>query len=140
MRSRDVLVEAIARRLVATKVVRPGQLRSRLMGLRSRIAHAAQRVYDDWDPEWHSGGICDDVADAMSSVVALSIADVEMDIGGWHGDHAFLQVWTDDEAFVVDIPPSVYETGGGYRWEKIEDVRIRPGHVVIDKIPRSYIN
>lgn len=139
MQSRAVLIEAIARRLVATKALRPGRLRSRLMGLRSRLARAAQRVYDGWDPEWYGGGgICDDVADAMSGVIAGSIADVEVDAAGW--DHAFVHVWTDDEAFVVDIPPSIYETGGGYRWEKIEDVRIRPGHVIIDDIPRSYID
>lgn len=35
----------------------------------------------------------------------------------------------------MDIPPRVYETGGGYSWKKIPDVVFKSDDIVIDNIP-----
>lgn len=115
----------------------------RLQALRPALARAAQKVYDGWevdedgDDDYGGGGICDDVASALSEVVTRSLDDVTIVDGGQDGDdHAFIVVLTDTEAVAVDIPPDVYETGGGYSWEKIEGVRFDAGDVVLDSLRR----
>lgn len=112
-----------------------------LLDLRPRVAEAAQRVYDEWeqdaegqDEERGSGGICDGVADAISDV--LGVLDADHFDGGQEGDdHAFVIVQRGEEAYGVDIPPGVYETGGGYNWKKRIGVKILPEHVVVFPVP-----
>lgn len=115
----------------------------RLQALRPALARAAQKVYDGWeveedgDDDYGGGGICDDVANALGEVVNRALDDVTIVDGGQDGDdHAFIVVLTDTEAVAVDIPPDVYERGGGYSWEKIEGVRFDAGDVVLDSLRR----
>lgn len=123
----------------------PGALKTRLVAIRPQLAAAAQAVYGDWNPEDEfcevgGGGICDSVASAMESVIGEHLPDVTVTEGGQPGDdHAFLYVYDDKEAFGVDIPAGVYERGGGYRWQKIPDVKIRPEDVVVWAVRRSDI-
>lgn len=107
------------------------------------MAHAAQEVYDSWDqdesgddPELGSGGICDRISAALASVVVEDIEDIEVHEGGQDGDdHSWLIVMNRVEAYSVDIPPRVYETGGGYSWKKILGVVFKPDDITIDNIP-----
>ena len=118
-------------------------LLNKLRSIRTEMAHAAQEVYDSWDqdedgddPELGSGGICDRISDALASVVVNAIEDVEVHEGGQDGDdHSWLIVMNNAEAYSVDIPPRVYETGGGYSWKKIPDVVFKSDDIVIDNIP-----
>jgi len=113
-----------------------------LRALRPELAQAAQEIYNGWQPEgedgdfeFGGGGICDAVANAMSSVIFSKIEDVEADEYGHDGDdHAALVIKRGDESYVVDIPAWVYETGGGYSWKKIPNVIIRPDDVFIGKL------
>lgn len=128
--------------------IRQLPLYQKLMGLRPQFAAAAQKVYDEWDAsdeefgdaEVGFGGICQDVASAMIDV--LGSADIECresdDIA--HGEqHVWCFAWDDGPtAFTVDIPPSVYETGGGYSWQKIPGVTIEAEDVSIDPIERVH--
>lgn len=58
--------------------------------------------------------------------------------GGQDGDdHAYLIVYNDVEAYIVDIPPGVYEEGGGYNWQKKSNVIITASDVIIESIKRS---
>lgn len=108
------------------------------------MAAAAQSVVDEWsqdeegwDEEFGAGGACDRVSEALADVVGKSLENVEFIDGGHDGDdHAWLIVYDDEEAYSVDIPPGVYETGGGYRWTKLEDARISPEDVEILKLNR----
>lgn len=115
----------------------------RLGTLRPALARAAQGVYDDWDQggsdnEYGGGGICDNVAQALAVVVNGALPDVTITDGGQDGDdHAFIVVLTDNEAVAVDIPPGVYEIGGGYNWTKRQGVHIRSTDVVFDTLRRS---
>lgn len=110
-----------------------------LLALRERLAQAAQAVVDAWeqdedgfDEEFGTGGACDRVADAMSSVIAEAIPDAVLDTGGQDGDdHAYLLVGLDRKVYCVDVPPHVYEVGGGYVWRKIKGAVISPEDVVI---------
>lgn len=119
-------------------------LKESIESLRPRLAEAAQEVIDSWeqdedgcDEEFGSGGICDSVAQAMSSVLA-KIDGVDLSDGGQDGDdHAFVIVYGDKDAYAVDIPPGIYETGGGYSWRKIEGAVVRPSDVSVYEVRRS---
>lgn len=108
---------------------------------------AAQRVLDEWDQDDSGycevrgeGGACDDVASAMQQVIYNKLDDVSIAEGGQPGDdHAFSLVYNDTEAYALDIPANVYETGGGYRWRKRKGVRLKPSDIVIEKINRRDI-
>ena len=114
-----------------------------LQQLRPKMAAAAQKVYDRWeqdeegvDVEFGTGGICDEVASAISDVIMNQALGVDIFDGGHDGDdHAWVVVQDGREAFGVDIPPAIYEYGGGYRWTKREGVTFEPGHVIIFPVP-----
>lgn len=120
-------------------------LGERLRALRPSLARAAQRVVDEWeqddegvDEEFGTGGACDAVARAMEDVIAQRMPGVEFRDGGQEGgDHAFVIVLTDSEAYAVDVPADVYETGGGYRWRKRRGAVISPEDVVVERLRRS---
>lgn len=104
------------------------------------VAQAAQKVYDSWeqdengnDPELGSGGICDLVAYEISKL--FSQLGYEVVDGGQLGyDHAYIYVHDNTKAFVVDIPPRVYERGGGYNWRKIPGITISPSDVIVYEV------
>lgn len=133
------LAYKIARLYISSTISR-GPLYRRLNAVRPLLARAAQKVYNQWQPdeegfdeEYGSGGICDDIAYAMEDVISSYLKiSAEVEEGGHEGDdHAWLIVSKGQEAYGVNIPPGVYETGGGYRWYKRPGVRFSPGHVQI---------
>lgn len=105
--------------------------------LRPQLAKAAQEVYDTWeqnddgfDEELGYGGICQDIADAMANVLAHEGFDLTIvDSQGVGEQHVWIVVKTDEGVFSVDIPPYVYETGGGFNWKKKHEVEIDPSDV-----------
>lgn len=122
---------------------RLGPLGQSLMALRQQMASAVQVLYNQWeqvdgmDEELGGGGICDQVADSIAGIVH-SIDGVETTEGGQDGDdHAYVVAYNQTEAYSVDIPPGVYESGGGYNWAKIPDVVIDAGDVSIYPLNRS---
>lgn len=117
---------------------------------KSKLAAAAQKVYDGWDadsdsengdPEVGFGGICQDIADAMAEVLnqaGIECATVSAAIGE---QHVYVVARLDAGVFSVDIPPSVYEHGAGYNWKKIPNVKFTAPDIQIDKIdadPESF--
>lgn len=126
-----------------TKRRRVLPLRVRLEALRSQLAEAAQQVYDEWEQdengecEWRgTGGICDDIADGLGDVLTKHRIDW-VPAGSEGADHAWVVAYDDAHAYDVDIPPYVYERGGGYCWRKIPDVTIGKDDVLINPMDRS---
>ena len=132
----------------------PGPLQRALDLRRPRFAAAAQRVLDGWEQDEEgvcdvlgTGGPCDMVADELQGELDFEYTDaggVTQSPGSMPGghdgdDHAWLIVYDDHEAVVLDLPPDVYETGGGYQWKKRRGVQIRPSDFVIESISRSDI-
>lgn len=106
-----------------------------LSRLRPQIAAAAQNIYDAWSQDENDdfgGGICDEIAREISGIIAANIADVELDEYGHEGDdHAAVIATRGNEQYLIDIPPSVYETGGGYNWTKRVGVTFSPDDIYI---------
>jgi len=116
-----------------------GPLYHQLFALRPQMVHEAQEIYNSWeqdgeglDFEYGAGGICDQVSQAISGVIAQHIPGVEVTEGGQDGDdHSWVIAYNAAEAYHVDIPPGVYERGGGYSWKKIPGVILQPNHIEI---------
>lgn len=105
------------------------------------IVSAAQHIYDEWeggnDPVYGSGGICDDISKAIGNLIVSRIPDADVFEGGQDGDdHAYVIAYKNGLSYIVDIPYSIYERGGGYNWSKIPGVKFIPRHVVIE--PTDY--
>ena len=63
-------------------------------------------------------------------MVCEELPDATVEEGGHDGDdHAWLVVTVNNERFGVDIPADLYETGGGYNWKKLPDVKFCPEDV-----------
>jgi hypothetical protein len=66
---------------------------------------------------------------------------VDITEGGHQGDdHAWLIAYTDHEAFGIDIPPGIYETGSGYNWKKRPGVKLTANDVEIFRLNRADID
>jgi len=112
-----------------------------LMKLRGALIAAAQQCYDDWvldddgyDFEVGAGGICHLIADEFVDILnsnGYEAVSVNSQIGE---NHVWSVVKMDDGVWEVDIPPYCYETGGGYTWEKIPDIKFDVDDVVINML------
>lgn len=124
----------------------PLSLKKRLLALRPQLAAAAQAVYDEWAQdedgvdEWlGTGGICQDIADAFSGVLSTAgIDSAVMDNEGMGEQHVWAVAYDGSVAFIVDIPPAVYETGGGYSWRKREGVEFAPGDILLADVSGDF--
>jgi len=112
-----------------------------LFSLKSRLALSAQKVYDKWEQDENGycdmlgeGGICQDIADAMADVLSnngIECTTVSQVSGE---QHVYVVARTEDGVYNVDIPPYLYETGGGYCWKKIPDVEFDERYLVINRL------
>lgn len=105
----------------------------------------AQQVYDEWDqsdedygdPEVGFGGICDLIAEQICHVLGTAnIECVSWNSGGMGENHTSVIANLADGVFEVDIPPHVYETGGGYTWQKKPGIVFDPRDVTISQLER----
>lgn len=115
-------------------------INSELEKLLPELVSAAQKIYDNWDqdengldPELGSGGICDQITQEWAGI--LSLQGWDSTEGGQEGDdHSFLYIRKSEdshEAYGIDIPTHIYESGGGYSWKKIPSVIFQPHHINI---------
>ena len=128
----------------------PLKTKQQLNALLPELIKVSQAVYDSWaqdddgmDVELGAGGICQDIASEICGVLSSNGFDcttVSQEIGD---QHVYTVVKLEDGVYEVDIPPGVYETGGGYNWRKIPNVAFNQNHIIIDKIdgdPDSFSN
>lgn len=106
------------------------------------FAAKAQEVYDLWeqdadgmDEEYGSGGICHDIAAAIVDELGSRGVENALTVHSSVGEnHVFVVALLDDGVYEIDIPPHVYERGGGYTWRKIPGVSFDEAHVLTDRI------
>lgn len=114
----------------------------RLVSLTPSLAAAAQKVYEAWDQvdgfdeELGAGGICQDIAAAMSCTMGEHGFEHVLSVSSSVGEnHVFLVALIENEGvFEVDVPFRIYEQGSGYVFRKIPNVTIEDRHVVIERL------
>ena len=103
------------------------------------MVRAAQKVYDEWDasdPDYGDsnvgfGGICHLIVDAiLNELDEFECTSLSLDTEV----HVMAIVMLREGVFSIDIPPSVYERGGGYNWKKIQNVKFTEHDIDISKI------
>ncbi len=105
------------------------------------LISAAQSVYDSWiqvdgiDEEFGAGGICHLIAERLSECLsAAGVEDVVSIQAAVGENHVYLLALLEDGVYSIDIPPGIYETGGGYIWTKREGVVFEPNHLDYHRI------
>jgi len=97
-----------------------------------RILEKVQRVYDDWDEAdrdtYAGGGIChllaDEICDVLGSM-GIECATVSCSME----QHVYVGAKFEEGVYSIDIPYHIYETGGGFSWQKIPDIKFEPNDV-----------
>lgn len=102
-----------------------------------QILARAQRDYDRWDESdqdtYAGGGICHIIADSICSV--LSDAGINCTpVSCSYEQHVYVAAQFDEGVYSIDIPYHIYETGGGFSWKKLPDIRFDPSDVVFSLI------
>jgi hypothetical protein len=118
--------------------------------LRKELTLAAQSIYDEWDQDedgvddyYGSGGICDDISDAMCKVISNKTNYDCFHLYNEYDCHTSIYVYDTKtkQIYNVDIPPHVYEKGTGYNWKKINNVSFNINHINIDEVEwDTYLN
>lgn len=113
----------------------------------SEACSEAQKVYDAWeqdeegiDDHYGAGGICDDIAESICEVInRKTTLECFVDYNEYDTHTSvFAYDYDNKRLFNVDIPPSVYETGGGYTWKKKNDVTFDRSDVVVEDRSRYW--
>lgn len=105
------------------------------------IISAAQKEYDEWDQsdpdndELNGGGICQNIAESIADVLnSNGIEATTIDSGGVGDQHVWTVFLVKEGVYELDIPPSLYERGGGYQWTKIPGVKFTKEYIYISKL------
>jgi hypothetical protein len=102
-----------------------------------QILQKVQQEYDNWDEAnvdtYAGGGICHIIADKICEVFSdfgIECATISCS----HEQHVYVAIKVQEGVYSVDIPYSIYETGGGFTWKKIPEVKFEPSDVIFYKI------
>lgn len=109
------------------------------------LAAAAQQVYDAWEQDeegnddvYGGGGICDDIAAEMASILSdHGMYDVQTQ---YNEPHTYVIGKFREGVFTIDIPYDVYESGNFYTWKKKKDVKFDPSHIQIYQLDHNSRN
>ena len=117
-----------------------------IKALMPRIIQVSQKEYDSWDEEnideYAGGGICHLIADAIANVFNDNGID-SFTISSDFEQHVYCVVRVREGIYQVDIHHSIYETGGGFSWNKIPDIIFEPSDItiyMIDHDPNNWAN
>ena len=112
-----------------------------LRSLAPLMAKAAQKEYDEWEQDEEgvdevlgTGGICQDIAANMASVMSqhgIDCTTVSQSVGE---QHVYCICKLQEGVYEVDIPPYAYESGGGYTWRKLPNVTFDESYISIHRL------
>ena len=135
----------LIKKLIKESLNSNSKLFQTINNLKYDLINAAQKVYNQWEQdeeghdEWYgSGGICDDIAEAMCDVINNKTQYACFHLYNEYDCHTSIYVYDREnrEIYNVDIPPYVYEQGTAYTWKKIPNVQFFENDVTIEN--RSY--
>lgn len=101
------------------------------------LAQAAQKIYDDWDEEdndtYAGGGICHLIADEFVSILYEN-GVVCTSVSSSHEQHVYVALKVIEGVYTLDLHYSIYETGGGFSWKKIPNVKFEANDIDIYRV------
>lgn len=125
----------------------PSRSSLQLKAIAGDLASAAQIVYDAWeqddggfDEEYGAGGICQDIASGLASILEANGIEAVTTFTTIGDNHVYVIAALTDGVWAVDIPPSVYEAGGGYTWTKKPGVTFVADHISLLRIETSILS
>ena len=99
------------------------------------IVKIAQKIYDNWDEDdidtYVGGGICHIIADEIAYFLRSKDIDVYV-VSSNFEQHVYCILQVKEGVYSLDIPPYLYERGGGYSWSKIPDVVFDESFIMIE--------
>jgi hypothetical protein len=105
------------------------------------MVRSAQKEYDEWvvdtdgnDAEVGGGGICHLVADELINALSSNGIHNCQSVCATHEQHVYVICQFKEGIYEIDIPYSIYETGGGFSWKKIPNVKFNRNSVVINRL------
>lgn len=118
--------------------------------VKDEMVKVAQEQYDAWkqdhngqNDELGSGGICHLIADDLINVLYRHKIENVQSVCSNYEQHVYVVGQFKEGIYEIDIPYDVYETGGGYTWKKIPDVKFSRNDIVISRLssdPSEYSN
>lgn len=124
-------------------------LEEKLNLLKNQFVIGAQKSYDEWqqDDEGYDemlghGGICQEIADEICDVCNRNDIDCITQDAQVGEQHVWAVAYDDNkkEAFEIDISPYVYESGSGYNWKKIPNVKFDVNDIHISEVDYDHLN
>jgi len=118
------------------------ELLRKLSGLRPQMAQIAQSVYNLWDESdvdtYANGGICHIISEKISDFLSrASTHNIDSYTHSLDFKQHVVTIAIDHNqkvAYMIDIPETIYETGGGFSWKKINDVFFEENDVEIQPL------
>lgn len=109
--------------------------------LKKELADAAQREYDDWvqdedgnHEELGTGGICHIIAEKLTDVLYNHGIQRVQTVSSTSEQHVYVVGQFREGIYLIDVPYRYYETGGGYNWKKIPDVKFDESYIQIERL------
>ena len=111
----------------------------KLSNLKPQIANIVQIVYDKWDETnvdtYANGGICHLIADEINDFLYKHKIESYTHSLDYKQHVVTIAVDSNQKTcYMIDVPESIYETGGGFKWKKISDVVFEPDDIEISSL------
>lgn len=109
--------------------------------LKPKLAEVAQKEYDAWqldddgfDFEVGGGGICHLIAEELVNVLYKHGIYRCQTVSSTHEQHVYVVGQFREGVYLIDVPYRYYETGGGFSWKKIPDVKFDESFINIEPL------
>jgi len=140
-------IKNIIKNIILEELQSNSKLFQTINNLKYDLINAAQKVYNQWEQDeegydevYGSGGICDDIAEAMCDIINNKTQYGCFHLYNEYDCHTSIYVYdiNTKELFNVDIPPYVYERGNAYTWKKIPNVQFSQNNIIINNMSSDY--
>jgi hypothetical protein len=109
--------------------------------VKNDMVKVAQKQYDEWeqggdgqDVELGSGGICHLIADDLIDILYSHKIENIQSVSSNYEQHVYIVGQFKEGIYEIDVPHYVYETGGGFTWKKIPNVKFDRSDIVIRRL------
>ena len=109
--------------------------------IRDELAAVAQEEYDNWvqdeegqNEELGSGGICHLIAEKLVDVLYKHKIHRCQTVSSCHEQHVYVVGQFREGVYLIDVPYQYYETGGGFTWKKIPNIKFDGDYISVYRL------